>query len=395
MSSRGKRAMEARGLPTAHLGVHLLTPQEGATGVSMLRGLYKARGARGLLPGQPRVQPSLGTYGYPAHAHAAISLVGAMHAAGVPAAVRNAWLGAAGSGSLKEIFSGLEAEAEAEAGEVSGVAEAGEPVEAEGGAGEAEEVIEAGEVELGAEAPTFDLDNDAYHDVAAVQAVSPTSSPSPKPNPIARPHQPQTQLSVLKPEPQAQPHRPTPTTPTTSTPNPTVGSQDNVGATTAGRKRNEGPDHTPPRAAEQLPAAGPAARISKKACLFPALCPAGAVAAQDAGCNRPNLAPARRACQREQRLTLTLTLTPTPTLTLTSYPTRRRLIPTQAPTLTLTLTSHADLGALPGAQPQPVPVTPPQQPHAQSLQAWLAQPHHHARARRARAPKRDTSTASP
>ena len=67
MSSRGKRAMEARGLPTAHLGVHLLTPQEGATGVSMLRGLYKARGARGLLPDQPRVQPSLGTYGYPAH----------------------------------------------------------------------------------------------------------------------------------------------------------------------------------------------------------------------------------------------------------------------------------------------------------------------------------------
>ena len=209
--------MEARGLPTAHLGVRLLTPQEGATGVSMLRGDYKARGARGLLPDQPRVQPSLGTYGDAAHAHAAISLVGAMHAAGVPAAVRNAWLGAAGSGSLKEIFSGLEAEAEAEAGEVSGVAEAGEPVEAEGGAGEAEEVIEAGEVELGAEAPTFDLDNDAYHDVAAVQAVSPTSSPSPKPNPIARPHQPQTQLSVLKPEPQAQPHRPTPTTPTTST----------------------------------------------------------------------------------------------------------------------------------------------------------------------------------
>ena len=201
MSSRGKRAMEARGLFTAHLGVRLPTPQEGATGVSMLRGDYKARGARGLLPDQPRVQPSLGTYGDPAHAHAAISLVGAMHAAGVPAAVRNAWLGAAGSGSLKEIFSGLEAEAEAEAGEVSGVAEAGEPVDAEGGAGEADGVIEAGEAEPGAEAPPFNLDGEAYPDVAEVQAVSPTSSPSPKPNPIARPQlhplpQPQTQLSV-------------------------------------------------------------------------------------------------------------------------------------------------------------------------------------------------------
>jgi hypothetical protein len=193
--------MEARGLPTAHLGVRLLTPQEGTTGVSMLRGDYKARGARGLLPDQPRVQPSLGTYGDAAHAHAAISLVGAMHAAGVPAAVRNAWLGAAGSGSLKGIFSGLEAEAEAEAGEVSGVAEAGEPVDAEGGAGEADGVIEAGEAEPGAEAPLFNLDGEAYPDVAEVQAVSPTSSPSPKPNPIARPQlhplpQPQTQLSV-------------------------------------------------------------------------------------------------------------------------------------------------------------------------------------------------------
>ena len=208
MSSRGKRAMEARGLPTAHLGVHLLTPQEGATGVSMFRGLYKARGARGLLPDQPRVQPSLGTYGDPAHAHAAISLVGAMHAAGVPAAVRNAWLGAAGSGSLKEIFSGLEAEAEAEAGEVSGVAEAGEPVEAEGGAGEAEEVIEAGEVELGAEAQTFDLDNEAHHDDAEVQAVSPTSSPSPKPNPIARPQLHYTHY--LNPKPNCRSSSPSP-----------------------------------------------------------------------------------------------------------------------------------------------------------------------------------------
>ena len=52
MSSRGKRAMEARGLPTAHLGVRLLTPQEGATGVSMFRGLYKARG-----PEEPPASP--------------------------------------------------------------------------------------------------------------------------------------------------------------------------------------------------------------------------------------------------------------------------------------------------------------------------------------------------
>ena len=38
MRPRGKSAMEARGLSTAHLGVRLPTPQEGATGVSSARG---------------------------------------------------------------------------------------------------------------------------------------------------------------------------------------------------------------------------------------------------------------------------------------------------------------------------------------------------------------------
>ena len=202
MSSRGKRAMEARGLPTAHLGVRLLTPQEGATGVSMLRvGFTRHVGhAACFLASRGCSLPWARTATRPMPMLPSASLR-AMHAAGVPAAVRNAWLVAAGSGILKEIFSGLEVEAEAEAGEVSGGAEAGEPVEAEGGAGEADGVIEAGEAELGAEAQTFNLDGEAYHDVAEVQAVSPTSSPSPKPNPIARPQlhplpQPQTQLSV-------------------------------------------------------------------------------------------------------------------------------------------------------------------------------------------------------
>ena len=43
MSPRGKSAMEARGLSTAHLGGRLPTPQEGTTGVSLFRGFYKAR----------------------------------------------------------------------------------------------------------------------------------------------------------------------------------------------------------------------------------------------------------------------------------------------------------------------------------------------------------------
>ena len=53
MSPRGKSAMEARGLSTAHLGGHLPTPQEGTTGVSLFRGFYKARGARRRLASWP------------------------------------------------------------------------------------------------------------------------------------------------------------------------------------------------------------------------------------------------------------------------------------------------------------------------------------------------------